>query len=212
MKKTQNKYLLNKRLEVLRFAKILIAADGFKANTLKTLSNKFNLDINEIDILFPESNNDLIKFSLEQLNIDLDNACKKIDLIRLPVHKRIRKLLLLKLSLMHKDKIFYKKIFLNLLIPKRDMFLPFQLYKSIDQIWFIAGDTSTDFNFYTKRLILGSIYIRVVLFFFNNNNQSEMEDILDASLRRVSKIPKLKSKINTFKDSLPKILKFVKSF
>ena len=75
---------------------------------------------------------------------------------------------------MHKYKSFYKKIFLNLLIPKKNIFVPIQLYKSIDQIWFIAGDTSTDFNFYTKRLILSGIYTRVVLFFFNNNDQDEL--------------------------------------
>ena len=212
MIKTKSKYLLRKRLEVLKFSKILVDANGFTTNTLKSVSNKFNLDTNETEILFPEGNNDLIKFALEQLNVDLENACKKIDLSRLPVHKRIRKILLLKLSMMHKDKSFYKKIFLNLLIPKRNILMPIQLYKSIDQIWFMAGDTSTDFNFYTKRLILGGIYTRVVLFFFNNDDQSELEKILDTNLRRVSKIPKLKSKINILKDSFPKILKFVKNF
>jgi hypothetical protein len=39
-----------------------------------------------------------------------------------------------------------------------------------------------------------------------------LEKILDTNLRRVSKIPKLKSKINILKDSFPKILKFVKNF
>ena len=212
MIKIQNKYILNKRLEVLKFAKVEIAAYGFKTNTLKIISDKYKLDINETEILFPEGNNDLIKFSLDQLNIDLEDSCKKIDLIRLPVHKRIRKILLLKLSLMQKEKLFYKSIFLNLLIPKKNIFVPIYLYKSIDQIWFIAGDTSTDFNFYTKRLILSGIYSRVILFFFNNNNQDELENILDDNLRRVSKIPELKSKINIFKGSFPKILKFVKNF
>ena len=212
MIKNQNKYLLNKRLQILKFAKSFVVANGFKTNTLKNLSNKYKLDVNETEILFPGGSNDLIKFALEQLNVDLENSCKKIDLIRLPVHKRIRKILLLKLSLMNKEKFFYKKIFLNILIPKKNIFVPTQLYKSIDQIWFIAGDTSTDFNFYTKRLILSAIYSRVILFFFNNNNQDELENILDDNLRRVSKIPDLKSNINIFKDSFPKILKFVKNF
>ena len=149
MTKTQNKYLLNKKLEVLKFAKILVSINGFKSNTLKAISSKYKLSIDEIEILFPHGNRDLIKFSLEQLNFDLEDSCKKIDLIRLPVHKRIRKILLLKISLMQKEKKFYKNIFLNILIPKKKFFVPIQLYKSIDQIWFIAGDTSTDFNFYT---------------------------------------------------------------
>ena len=212
MKKTQNKYLLNKKLKTLKFAKIEVADNGFKDNTLENIANKNNLNTNEINIIFPKGNYDLIKFSLERLNVDLENYCKKIDLIRLPIHKRIRKILLLKLSLMRNEKKFYKKIFLNILIPRKSFYVPYQLYKSIDQIWFIAGDTSTDFNFYTKRLILGAIYIRVVLFFFNNKNQDELENILDASLKRVSKIPELKSKINIFKDSFPKILKFVQNF
>ena len=50
-----------------------------------------------------------------------------------------------------------------------------------------------------------------MLFFFNNNNQEELENILDESLTRVSKIPEIKSKLKIFKDDLPKISKFVKN-
>ena len=161
--------------------------------------------------MFPQGNIDLIKFALEQLNNDLEVYCRQIDLIRLPIHKRIREVLLSKISLMNKDKPFYRSIFLNLLIPKKNFSLSSQLYNSVDQLWFIAGDSSTDFNFYTKRLILSAIYSRVMLFFFNNNNQKELENILDESLKRVSKIPEIKSKLKIFKDYLPKIANFVKN-
>ena len=70
-------------------------------------------------------------------------------------------------------------------------------------------DIKTDF--YTKRLILSGIYSRVILFFFNNNNQEELENILDESLKRVSKIPEIKSKLKIFKEYLPKIANFVKN-
>ena len=211
MMKTKNKYLLNKRLKILKFAKIIVAEYGLTAQTLKKISKKYDLDIHEMNLLFPEGKNDLLQFILEQLNIDLENYCKKLDLIRLPVHKRIRKILISKIYLMNKEKKFYNKIFLNLLIPKKNFFLPLNLYKSVDQIWFIAGDTSVDFNFYTKRLILAGIYSRVIFFFFNNNNQEMLEDLLDSNLKRVSKIPELKTKLNFLKDYLPKALKFVKN-
>ena len=211
MKTSQNNYLLKKRLEVLNFAKASVTEKGLNQNSLENISKKYDLDINEIDLLFPEGNIDLIKFTLERLNNELEDCCRKIDLIRLPIHKRIRKVLLSKISLMNKDKLFYRSIFLNLLIPKKNFSLSSQLYNSVDQLWFIAGDSSTDFNFYTKRLILSGIYSRVMLFFFNNNNQEELENILDESLKRVSKIPEIKSKLKIFKDYLPKIANFVKN-
>ena len=211
MKKSQNNYLLKKRQVVLRFAKEFISENGFTKNCLENISKKYGLNTDETDLLFPQGNIDLIKFALEQLNNDLEVYCKQIDLIRLPIHKRIRKVLLSKISLMNKDKLFYRSIFLNLLIPKKNFSLSSQLYNSVDQLWFIAGDSSTDFNFYTKRLILSGIYSRVMLFFFNNNNQEELENILDESLKRVSKIPEIKSKLKIFKDFLPKIANFVKN-
>ena len=211
MKKSQNNYLLKKRLEVLKCAKIFVSEKGLTKNSLENISKRYGLDINETEILFPEGNIDLIKFTLEQLNKELEEYCKKIDLRRLPGHKRIKKVLLSKIFLMNKNKLFYRNIFLNLLIPKKNCSLSSQLYNSVDQIWFIAGDSSTDFNFYTKRLILSGIYSRVILFFFNNNNQEELENILDESLKRVSKIPEIKSKLKIFKDYLPKIANFVKN-
>ena len=211
MKKNQNNYLLNKRLQFLNYAKAYVSENGFTQNTLKNISNKYKLDLNEIELLFPEENVDLIKFALDQLNSELEDYCKKIDLIRLPTHKRIRKILLSKIFIMNNDKFFYKKIFLNLFIPKKYFSLPKQLYNSVDQIWFIAGDSSADFNFYTKRLILSGIYLRVMLFFFNNDDQVGLESILDENLKRVSKIPEIKSKLKIFKDFLPKIANYVKN-
>ena len=211
MKKSQNNYLLKKRQLVLKFAKEFISENGLTKNCLENISKKYGLNTDETDLLFPQGNIDLIKFALEQLNNDLEVYCRQIDLIRLPIHKRIRKVLLSKISLMNKDKPFYRSIFLNLLIPKKNFSLSSQLYNSVDQLWFIAGDSSTDFNFYTKRLILSGIYSRVMLFFFNNNNQEELENILDESLKRVSKIPEIKSKLKIFTDFLPKIANFVKN-
>ena len=211
MKKSQNNYLLKKRLEVLKFAKIFVSEKGLTKNSLENVSKLYGLDINETELLFPEGNIDFIKFTLEQLNKELEEYCRKIDLIRLPVHKRIKRVLLSKISLMNKNKLFYRSIFFNLLVPKKNLSLSSQLYNSVDQIWFIAGDSSTDFNFYTKRLILSAIYSRIMLYFFNNNNQDELEDILDDSLQRVSKIPKIKSKLKIFTGYFPKLAKFVKN-
>ena len=175
MKSNDNKYLFNKRIKILNIAKKIIKKTGLTNEIYQTISDKYNFDLNEIEVLFPDGKNDLLKFSLEVLNKDLEQSCKKINLIRLPVHKRIRIILLTKINLMRKEKEFYKKIFLNIILPKKNFSLSRQLYQSVDQMWFIAGDNSVDFNYYTKRLILAGIYSRIIFFFFNNNDQEGLE-------------------------------------
>ena len=208
--KNENNYMHNKRLEVLKFSKTIIAKHGLSSQTLELISKENGLNINEIELLFPDGKASLVKFSIKQLNKELEKKCLEMDLIRFPIHKRIKKILLSKIYLMNKEKKFYKKIFLNILIPKKNFFLPKELYKSVDQIWFIAGDSSVDFNFYTKRLILAGIYSRIMLFFFNNNDHKAIENLLDLNLRRVAKIPEIKSKLKIFKDYFPKILNLIK--
>ncbi len=212
MIKKPNKLLYNKRLKILKYAKTIIVDHGLTSNTFKKISDKYDIEITEIEFLFPNGKNNLLEFILEELNKNLEEYCKKIDLIRLPVHKRIRKILLSKIYIMNKEKKFYKKIFLSLLLTNKKFLIPSNLYKSIDQIWFIAGDTSVDFNFYSKRIILAAIYSRVILFFFNNDNQQELENLLDKNLKRVTKIPEFKSKLNIIRDNLPNIVKLVKNY
>ena len=65
MKKSKNNYLLKKRLEVLRFGKEFVSEKGLTKNCLENISKKYGLNIDEIDLLFPHGNIDLIKFALD---------------------------------------------------------------------------------------------------------------------------------------------------
>tara|TARA_Y100001936_G_C16063119_1_gene665443 strand:- start:2040 stop:2384 length:345 start_codon:yes stop_codon:yes gene_type:complete len=105
------------------------------------------------------------------------------------------------------EKKFYKKCFFFMLNPVNKVRVLSQLYKSVDLIWYISGDNSTDFNYYSKRIILAGIYFRTLIHFFNNNNIAETEMILDKSLSKVKKIPILKDKLLFFKNYFPKLLR-----
>ena len=61
----KNIYMYNKRLKLLKFAKVKVAEIGLNTNTLRDISLEHNLDINEVELLFPNGNSDLIKFILE---------------------------------------------------------------------------------------------------------------------------------------------------
>ncbi|MGH7002522.1 MAG: COQ9 family protein, partial [Alphaproteobacteria bacterium] len=44
------------------------------------------------------------------------------------------------------------------------------LYRTVDTLWYAAGDTATDFNHYTKRAILAAICSATFLYWFNDRS------------------------------------------
>ena len=49
------------------------------------------------------------------------------------------------------------------------------LYRTVDAMWHAAGDTSTDYNFYTKRLLLSGVYSATLLFWLNDRSEGQAE-------------------------------------
>jgi ubiquinone biosynthesis protein COQ9 len=45
------------------------------------------------------------------------------------------------------------------------------LYRTVDAIWYAAGDASTDFSFYTKRALLAGVYGATVLYWINDASE-----------------------------------------
>ena len=71
------------------------------------------------------------------------------------------------------------------------------LFNISDEVWFVSGDSSTDFNYYTKRFILMNIYVSTFLYFLRDSSEdfSKTENLLDKQIKAVLKFGKLKSKI-----------------
>ncbi len=74
------------------------------------------------------------------------------------------------------------------------------LYRTVDAMWYAAGDTSVDFNFYTKRATLAGVYSSTLLFWLNDKSEGGQAtlDFLDRRLDDVMRIEKLKSQIRAW--------------
>lgn len=44
-------------------------------------------------------------------------------------------------------------------------------YRTVNVMWYAAGDTATDFNFYTKRGLLAAVYGATVLYWLTDNSE-----------------------------------------
>lgn len=70
-------------------------------------------------------------------------------------------------------------------------------WSSADAMWRLAGDTATDYNHYTKRLTLGSIYAATLAFYVNDTSEDHAETraFLDRRIEGIMKFEKVKARV-----------------
>ena len=212
MKKKKINFLDKKRLKIINFSKDIIIKNGWNKNLFNIISVEKKINSSELYILFPNGYKDMLLITLQNLNSEFEKNFNVSGFMKLPLHKRIKKIVMAKISFINLEKDFYKKIFYYLLLPNNYSLLSSQIYKSVDSIWHIARDQSTDFNYYTKRIILSGIYSSTLFHFFNNNNIDDTEEKLDTLLAKVSRIPNIKKNINSLGKSMPSIFKFFSKY
>lgn len=84
------------------------------------------------------------------------------------------------------------------------------LYKTVDAMWHAAGDTATDWNFYTKRALLAKVYGSSLYVWLNDTSEdlTETEAFLKRRIDNVMQIEKAKAKakesLNKLSDWVPK--------
>jgi ubiquinone biosynthesis protein COQ9 len=111
-----------------------------------------------------------------------------------PVHVKIRQLILIRLEAARPHKEVVRKSLSYLSRPEHAKLAATSLYATIDEMWRCAGDTSTDFNFYTKRASLSAVYSATLLAFLadDTDDMSKTEAFLDRRLADIAKIPSMK--------------------
>jgi len=79
------------------------------------------------------------------------------------------------------------------------------LYRTVDAIWRAAGDTSTDFNFYTKRTLLAGVYSSTLVYWLNDNSDDFERTwwFLDRRIEDVMRISKLTASFREATSRMP---------
>ncbi len=85
-------------------------------------------------------------------------------------------------------------------------------WRSVDAIWWAAGDNSTDFNFYTKRGLLTAVYAATLLRFLDDRSEgcAETWGFLDRRLAEVMRVPKMLGDLQARLAKLPNPLRFLR--
>ena len=164
---------------------------------------KFNLDPeNCARILayhFPLGLNDVLFHFSTIINKRLHSLSEN-KLNNLGITEKIRFLVINRLKIISEYEICFNNIKKHLTAPANLLFTNKLLFSISDELWFLAGDKSLDFNFYSKRLILMKIYTKTFFTWIKDNSKDNLltNETLDMQLRRVSKIGKYKFMIKNF--------------
>ena len=149
---------------------------------------------------FPNGLRDVIDAHADLIDKRMLESAESFRLSKLSIRKRISTLILLRIDAVssHRDAI-------SRLIPllSTPQYLPTGtriLYRTVDIMWRTAGDTSTDFNYYSKRSLLAGVYCSTLLFWLTDHDKNYLEtrEFLDRRITNVMSIQKLKPKIKSY--------------
>ena len=152
--------------------------------------DKQELLIKISDLLFE----DLDKKFLSEVKSKVNKISKTNEKISFLLCKRFQ------IEKKNKDLI---KIFLIHLIKSNNLNKVLNyIYSVADIMWKHANDRSVDFNYYTKRLILSSVYLKILIltFYKDNLTQKDLDKEILKSLEHVKLISQFKIKLDFLKN------------
>ena len=100
---------------------------------------------------------------------------EKTDLAALKVRERVAAGVRFRLEVLapHKEAVRRGLSFLAL-PPNAGQALK-SLHRTVDAVWTLAGDRSTDYNYYTKRLLLAGVLSSTTLFWLNDRSEGHAQ-------------------------------------
>ncbi len=192
--------------QILEYALKNCLFDGWGIDLLENACKSANLDKNYWKIDFPEGAIDVIDYFLIQTDAKM---AESLDRNNLRTTEKIRAAIKSRLEL----NAPYKKQIESMLgiLALHPVRATKATYRTVDNIWRLAGDTATDWNFYSKRLLLAGVYSSTLLYWLNDKSEAHGEswEFLDKRLAEIGKFGKSISKIKaSVKQNLTKFGKF----
>jgi len=172
------------------------AFDGFTDGMLAKAGKKAGADKDVLARLFPEGVASLIEYFSASVDAAMEEKLGALDLSKRKIRERIKLAVLTRLALLAPNKEAARRAAAMMTLPMHAGRASKLMYRTVDAMWRAAGDTSTDFNFYTKRGILAGVYGSTLVRWFNDTGEDESatEAFLDARIENVMQFEKFKAK------------------
>ncbi|HXH53803.1 MAG TPA: COQ9 family protein [Sphingomicrobium sp.] len=169
--------------------------DGWTRAAVDAAADQLGIDRAQARLAFPKAQAGMIDVYLQGVDRALETYFTPERVQRLKIRERIRAIVWRRLEIMAPARESVRRALSILAMPQN---LPTGLsagWRTADVMWRIAGDTSTDFNHYTKRMTLGAVYSSTLLVWLDDRSDgwSETAAFLDRRIADVMRIEKWKA-------------------
>jgi len=202
------------RRAVLEAALPRLADDGFTDKTLNFAAAAADVDAGTLARVFPKGAQDLVSAFSEWADAQMDAALAATPLLDMKIRERIKAAVNARIVALRTYKEAARRAAAFLSMPQNTPLAAELLWRTADRMWRAAGDTSTDFNFYTKRAILMGVYSSTLLRWFTDTSADEKDtfDFLDARIENVMQFEKFKAEVNAQLSKLPSLSDLLNAF
>jgi len=163
------------RSRLLEHALPLVPFTGWTDHTLRDAAERAGLDDFSVKRAFPGGAAAMLDYFFTQADETLARSLPEAELAAKRMPERIEALILARLAywLPHREAV--RRAVAMRTLPWKLAHASTSLYKSVDLMWRIAGDKSTDFSFYTKRMTLAALYSSTLLFWLNDESEAQAD-------------------------------------
>jgi len=192
-------------------AKILAAAlpdvpfDGWSGKSMRVAAKKAGIEGGLARLAFPRGTADLVGYFAADGDARMVETLQQHDLDAMKVRERITFSVRTRLEVDAENREALRRATAYLALPTSGTAGARALYATVDAIWRAAGDTSTDYNFYTKRLILSGVYSSTLAIWFGDDTDDFEKTwaFLDRRIADVMQIEKVKGRAEKLLSALP---------
>ena len=171
-----------------------VALGGWTVATLRAAAGP------DADLLFPAGPADMIDAYVDLGDRQMVDGVSALDLRGKRVPARVRTVIALRFAQQRPHKEAVRRALSVLALPGNAGVAVRATARTVDSIWFAAGDTSADFSWYTKRGILAGVYGATMLYWLRDTSEGDMDTLafLDRRLAGVGRIGALRRRADAF--------------
>lgn len=175
----------------------LIPFEGWTLAALRHGLRDAGLEAEDADLLFPGGTLDMIEAHSDLADRRMAAAVDDPEFVAQRLPAKVRGLIAVRLEQSEGDRDAIRRALGILALPRNTMLAAALVGRTVDTIWYAAGDRSADFSWYTKRAILAAVYGTTLLYWLRDYGEDDAAtlEFLDRRLAGVGRFGKAKARV-----------------